>query len=128
MAEVLPNLQKLKVINFGDCLVKSEGARAIAGAIKEGHQQLEVKFCKAAFFPSPFFPSPSNDIETLQEINLSYDELDQDDALAVAEALENKKRLKKIELNGTLCTIDELHHTLFAHVLCAQETVLVRKG
>lgn len=126
MAEVLPDLQKLKVINFGDCLVKSEGARAIAGAIKEGHQQLEVKFCKATFFPSP-----SNDIKTLQEINLSYDELDQDDALAVAEALENKKRLKKIELNGTLCshkTIASYSVLSLAHVLCAQETVLVRKG
>lgn len=43
MANVLPNLQKLRVINFGDCLVKPEGAQAIAGAIKDSHQQLEVK-------------------------------------------------------------------------------------
>lgn len=44
MAGVLPHLQKLRVINFGDCLVRSEGARAIAEAIKEGHQLLEVKY------------------------------------------------------------------------------------
>lgn len=112
MAEVLPNLQKLKVINFGDCLVKSEGARAIADAIKESHQQLEVKFCKAAFLPSPF-----NDIGTLQEINLSYDELDQDDALAVAEALENKKRLKKIELNGTYYAV--IKQLMSCIILCS---------
>lgn len=43
MAEALPHLQKLRVINFGDCLVRSEGAHAIAKAIKEGHQLLEVK-------------------------------------------------------------------------------------
>jgi Ran GTPase-activating protein (RanGAP) involved in mRNA processing and transport len=43
MAGVLPDLQKLKVINFGDCLVRPEGAHAIADAIKEGHQQLEVR-------------------------------------------------------------------------------------
>ena len=42
MADVLPSLQKLKVINFGDCLVRSEGAREIAAAVKDGHQQLEV--------------------------------------------------------------------------------------
>lgn len=45
MAEVLPHLQKLRVINFGDCLVRAEGAKAIADAIKEGHQQLEVNYC-----------------------------------------------------------------------------------
>ena len=42
MAEVLPNLQELRVINFGDCLVRSDGARAIAQALKEGHKLLEV--------------------------------------------------------------------------------------
>jgi len=42
MAEVLPNLQELRVINFGDCLVRSDGAREIAEAIKEGHKLLEV--------------------------------------------------------------------------------------
>ncbi len=42
IAEVLPSLQELRVINFGDCLVKSEGARAIADAIKDGHELLQV--------------------------------------------------------------------------------------
>lgn len=42
MAEVLPDLQDLRVINFGDCLVRSGGARAIAEALKDGHRQLEV--------------------------------------------------------------------------------------
>ena len=43
MAEALPNLQKLRVINFGDCLVRQDGGRAIAEAIKDGHQLLEVR-------------------------------------------------------------------------------------
>ena len=43
MADVLPNLQKLRVINFGDCLVRPEGGQAIADAIKDSHQQLEVR-------------------------------------------------------------------------------------
>lgn len=50
MAQVLPSLQKLRVINFGDCLVRPEGARAIASAIGDSHQLLEVNrsiFCVA---------------------------------------------------------------------------------
>ena len=42
MAEVLPNLQQLRVINFGDCLVRPGGAVAISDAIKDGHQLLQV--------------------------------------------------------------------------------------
>lgn len=42
MAEVLPNLQQLRVINFGDCLVRPGGAVAISDAIKDGHHLLEV--------------------------------------------------------------------------------------
>ena len=37
----------------------------------------------------------------LQEVNLSYCELNQDAGLAVAAAMANKKALKKIDLNGT---------------------------
>ena len=42
MAEVLPNLQQLRVINFGDCLVRPGGAKAISEAIKDGHPLLKV--------------------------------------------------------------------------------------
>ena len=42
MATVLPSLQELRSINFGDCLLRSGGARAIAAAIHDGHRQLEV--------------------------------------------------------------------------------------
>ncbi len=42
LAEVLPNVQNLKVLNLGDCLVRDNGAKAIAGAIKNGHRQLQV--------------------------------------------------------------------------------------
>ena len=42
MADVLPNLQELRVINFGDCLVRPEGAKAIAEASKDGHPLLQV--------------------------------------------------------------------------------------
>lgn len=42
MADVIPSLQELEVINFGECLVRSKGAVAIAEAIKDGHPLLRV--------------------------------------------------------------------------------------
>lgn len=42
LAEVLPNLQKLRVLNLGDCLLRDDGAKAIAGAIKDGQCHLKV--------------------------------------------------------------------------------------
>ena len=42
MATVLPTLQQLRCINFGDCLVRPDGARALASAIQDGHKLLEV--------------------------------------------------------------------------------------
>ena len=42
MAEVLPGLQEVRILNFGECLVRSGGATAIAEAIKDGHKLLEV--------------------------------------------------------------------------------------
>lgn len=49
MAKVLPNLQQLRVINFGDCLVRPGGAKAIAEAIKDGHPLLQVCLCSGRY-------------------------------------------------------------------------------
>ena len=40
--QVLPKLQDLEVINFGDCLLRTGGAKAIAEALKEGQAKLTV--------------------------------------------------------------------------------------
>ncbi len=42
IATVLSELQQLRVINFGECLVRSNGAKLIADAIKDGHNGLQV--------------------------------------------------------------------------------------
>lgn len=42
LAEVLPSLQELRTVNLGDCLVRNDGATAIAEAIKDGHKLLQV--------------------------------------------------------------------------------------
>ena len=41
--QALPNLQNLEVLNFGDCLVRTKGAEAIADAIKDSHTNLKVR-------------------------------------------------------------------------------------
>ncbi|NXE06796.1 RAGP1 protein, partial [Lophotis ruficrista] len=75
MAETLKALRQIEVINFGDCLVRSKGAVAIADAVKEG-------------------------LHKLKELNLSFCEIKRDAALTVAEAIEDKAALEKLDLNG----------------------------
>ncbi|XP_010283011.1 PREDICTED: ran GTPase-activating protein 1 [Phaethon lepturus] len=75
MAETLKALRQIEVINFGDCLVRSKGAVAIADAVKEG-------------------------LHKLKELNLSFCEIKRDAALTVAEAIEDKTELEKLDLNG----------------------------
>lgn len=41
-AQTLKKLRQVEVINFGDCLVRSKGAIAIAEAVKEGLHKLKV--------------------------------------------------------------------------------------
>jgi len=73
--QVLPNLKNLEVINFGDCLVKTEGAKAFAGCLRSA-------------------------VNNLKELNLSFDEINKEGALAIVEALASKESLEKLELNG----------------------------
>ncbi|KAJ8297852.1 hypothetical protein KUTeg_024383 [Tegillarca granosa] len=74
MAKVLSQLQNLEVINFGDCLVRTEGAKALAEVLTKGHKNLV-------------------------ELNLSGNEINQAGANAVAEAMENKDKLEKLDLD-----------------------------
>ncbi|XP_041863885.1 ran GTPase-activating protein 1a isoform X2 [Melanotaenia boesemani] len=75
MAQALKQLRSIQVINFGDCLVRSAGAKAIAETVSEG-------------------------LPILKELNLSYGEITEDAALAVAQAVKDKNQMEKLELNG----------------------------
>ncbi|XP_032869388.1 ran GTPase-activating protein 1 [Amblyraja radiata] len=75
MAETLKTLQNIEVLNFGDCLVRSKGAIAIAEAVKHG-------------------------LKKLKELNLSFGEIRKNAAITVAEAMEDKSLLEKLDLNG----------------------------
>uniref|UniRef100_A0AAX7VUH2 Ran-GTPase activating protein 1 C-terminal domain-containing protein n=1 Tax=Astatotilapia calliptera TaxID=8154 RepID=A0AAX7VUH2_ASTCA len=66
---------RIQVINFGDCLVRPEGAKAIAVSVSEG-------------------------LPILKELNLSYGEITEDAALVVAQAVKDKDQLEKLDLNG----------------------------
>lgn len=69
-------MQKLEVLNLGDCLLKSRGIIQLADVLSEGHQEL-------------------------RELMFAYNEVDADGAIAVAEAMEKKSKLEKLDLNGT---------------------------
>ncbi|KAF7686428.1 hypothetical protein HF521_015790 [Silurus meridionalis] len=75
MAQALKHLRNVQVINFGDCLVRSDGALAIAETLKEG-------------------------LPHLKELNLSFGEIAEEAALAVAKAVKHKDQLEKLDLNG----------------------------
>ncbi|XP_072348103.1 ran GTPase-activating protein 1a [Scyliorhinus torazame] len=75
MAETLKTLHHIEIINFGDCLVRSEGALAIAEAVKCG-------------------------LQNLKELNLSFGEIQRDAAISVAESVEQKSLLERLDLNG----------------------------
>ncbi|XP_034566456.1 ran GTPase-activating protein 1a isoform X2 [Notolabrus celidotus] len=75
MAQALKHLRSIQVINFGDCLVRPAGAIAIAETVAEG-------------------------LPILKELNLSFGEITEEAALAVAHAVKNKDQLQKLDLNG----------------------------
>jgi len=77
MAEkALPHLQNLEVMNFGDCLVRTEGANAIAEALD------------------------SYDFPKLKEIILSFNEIKKEGALNLASKASKLPGLSKLDLNG----------------------------
>ncbi|XP_061568044.1 ran GTPase-activating protein 1a isoform X2 [Cololabis saira] len=75
MARALKQLRSVQVINFGDCLVRAAGAKAIAETVSEG-------------------------LPILRELNLSFGEITEEAALAVAQAVKGKDQLEKLDLNG----------------------------
>ncbi|XP_056263586.1 ran GTPase-activating protein 1a isoform X1 [Pseudoliparis swirei] len=75
MAQALKHLRNIQVINFGDCLVRPAGAIALAATVSEG-------------------------LPILRELNLSFGEITEEAALAVAQAVKNKDQLEKLDLNG----------------------------
>ncbi|XP_069005677.1 ran GTPase-activating protein 1-like isoform X1 [Embiotoca jacksoni] len=75
MAQALKHVRSIQVINFGDCLVRPAGAKAIAETVSEG-------------------------LPILKELNLSYGEITEEAALAVAQAVKDKDQLVKLDLNG----------------------------
>ncbi|XP_044157806.1 ran GTPase-activating protein 1 [Bufo gargarizans] len=75
MAEALKSLRQVEHINFGDCLVRSKGAMAIAAALREG-------------------------LHKIKELNLSFCEIEREAAVSLAESIEDKSELEKLDING----------------------------
>ncbi|XP_076446454.1 ran GTPase-activating protein 1-like isoform X2 [Babylonia areolata] len=75
MCQVLPKLPDLEQINFGDCLVRTGGAKALAQALRDGQHKLK-------------------------ELILSGNEIKQNGAVAITESMANKADLTLLDLNA----------------------------
>lgn len=75
IAKVLPSLQKLRQINFGDCLLKTSGVILLADGLKNGHT-------------------------ALNDLNLEHNEIRLKGALTLVQAMSDKTNLKSLNLNG----------------------------
>lgn len=95
------------MINFGDCLVRPSGAVAIAESISEGLPILKVTLEENSINYSSLLSIVDNNavcnfLFFCQELNLSFGEITEEAALAVAHAIKDKGQLEKLDLNGTL--------------------------
>ncbi|XP_046569037.1 ran GTPase-activating protein 1-like [Haliotis rubra] len=99
IAKALPKLDNLEVINFGDCLLRNEGAKAIGKVLNEGHRKLK-------------------------ELILSGNEIGSTGASSVAESLEDKKHLVKLDLNANMLGEDGIELVQGAKQVVGKENVL----
>lgn len=92
------------MINFGDCLVRSEGAVALAAVLREGLPILKVSVRSQLRTWFPFVSLPSHSALScnffFQELNLSFGEITEAAALVVAQAVADKADMEKLDLNG----------------------------
>lgn len=72
----LPHLKNLEIMNFGDCLLRTEGGLAIASAIE------------------------GNDFQNLKQIILSFNEIQKEGAVKIAAVAQAISSLVKLDLNG----------------------------
>lgn len=98
--QALRHLRNIQVINFGDCLVRSEGAIALAAVLTEGLPVLKVSETSGSSVPEPFMVLHGA-LVCLQELNLSFGEITAGAALVVAQAVLDKPHMEKVNLNGT---------------------------
>lgn len=94
------------MVNFGDCLVRSEGAIALAAVLREGLPVLKVSLSTAWHIVCPLHLCHQADCNALprhscfQELNLSFGEITEGAALVVAQAVKDKPHMERVDLNG----------------------------
>ncbi|GFW14205.1 ran GTPase-activating protein 1 [Trichonephila clavipes] len=75
ISECLPSLKKLEMLNLGDCLVRTGGAMALSAILE-------------------------NECPEIRNINLGFNEINVEGGEAIVEAMELKKNLETLILNG----------------------------
>lgn len=75
----------MREINFGDCLLKTNGAYHFAEALEENHHELEI-------------------------LDLGFNEIGPDGGLVLVTALQNKPNLKKVNLDGNQVSFRDIRN------------------
>lgn len=95
----------MQVVNFGDCLVRSEGAIALAAVLRGGLPVLQVSSpSNFSLFTYTFsvngLITVLRHVSCFQELNLSFGEITEAAALVVAQAVMDKPYMERVDLNG----------------------------
>eukprot|EP00123_Amoebidium_parasiticum_P000894 comp11814_c0_seq1/m.6432 comp11814_c0_seq1/g.6432 ORF comp11814_c0_seq1/g.6432 comp11814_c0_seq1/m.6432 type:complete len:794 (-) comp11814_c0_seq1:236-2617(-) len=77
LAAVLPQCPLVRSLDLGDCLLGPEGTAVVAKALAAAHPKLEM-------------------------LNLSYNDIDDTGAIAVADMVQNKHNLVQLDLDGNM--------------------------
>lgn len=77
IADCLPALKEINMLNFGDCLIRTKGALSLAEALNES-------------------------CPNLRELYLGFNEINKEGGLAIVNAIEHKKQLDVLILNGNI--------------------------
>lgn len=93
------------MVNFGDCLVRCEGAIALAAVLREGLPVLKVSWPSdfrlfTCVFSVYSLVTVLCHVSCFQELNLSFGEITEAAALVVAQAVMDKPDMERVDLNG----------------------------
>lgn len=103
--QALRHLRNVQVVNFGDCLVRCEGAIALAAVLREGLPVLKVSWPSdfrlfTCVFSVYSLVTVLCRVSCFQELNLSFGEITEAAALVVAQAVMDKPDMERVDLNG----------------------------
>eukprot|EP01095_Lingulamoeba_sp_RSL-Kostka_P000370 TRINITY_DN1057_c3_g2_i1.p1 TRINITY_DN1057_c3_g2~~TRINITY_DN1057_c3_g2_i1.p1 ORF type:complete len:360 (+),score=127.95 TRINITY_DN1057_c3_g2_i1:105-1184(+) len=111
ICESMKNLKKLKILNFNDNSFKEEGTDALVALLPSLSDTLEHLDLGDCLLDNEGCVKIINelskhDFTNLKHLDLSYNEMESETAVLLANFIENKSNLLNLELNGNLINND----------------------